>query len=136
VIADSPAEPIQVAVFVRASTDAALATLGAAVVDDTDGAPYPYVSIGEGTETADNAHDQFGRDSTITLHVWSSESGFQQANRIANRLVQLFDHQPLTVEGHRVVAVRALTLTRLLDPREPFVRHVAVPFRVVTAQQT
>jgi hypothetical protein len=136
VIAESPAEAIQIAVYTRAAADAELAAIGAPVVDDTDGASYPYVSIGEGTETADNAHDQFGRDSTITLHVWSAERGFTQANRIANRLVQLFDHQPLTVEGHRVVAVRALTITRLRDPREPFVRHVAVPFRVVTAQDT
>jgi hypothetical protein len=135
-IADSPAEAIQVAVFARLSADAPLAALGATVVDDTDGATYPYVSIGEGTETADNAHDRFGRDSTITMHVWSSEKGFQQANRITNRIVQLMDHQPLTVEGHTVIAIRSLTITRMRDPREPFVRHVAVPFRVVTAQQT
>lgn len=133
----SPAEPIQTAVFARLDADAELAALGAAILDDTDEhTPYPYVSIGEGTETPANTHTRHGADSTLTLHVWSSEPGYQQANRIARRIGELLDHQPLVIEGHTVIAVRLLTINRMRDPREEFVRHVAVPFQIVTSQNT
>ncbi|MFC4333863.1 DUF3168 domain-containing protein [Salininema proteolyticum] len=134
-IADSPAVSIQQAVYAALVADTELTqTLGFSVVDDTDAVSYPYVSMGEGTEGPDNVHDQFGRDCTITLHVWSEEAGFTQANQGAARATAVLDHQTLTLTGHRAVAVRFASATRMRDPREQFVRHVAITFRVVTTQ--
>ncbi|THV27940.1 DUF3168 domain-containing protein [Glycomyces paridis] len=134
-IASSPAEPIQVAVYERLAGDAALTDLVTTIVDDADkNTPYPHVTIGESAEAPDNAHDRFGRLTVVTMHVWSTQPGYQEANRITSRIVQLLDHQALTVAGHAVVSVRAGTITRMRDPREPFARHVVVPFTIQTKQ--
>lgn len=134
-IPSSPAGPVQQAVYARLAADAALAALGATVVDDTDEAQVPYVVIGAGTEAPDNAHGEFGRTVAAVVDIWSGQPGFAEANAILDRLVQLLDHQPLPLAGpHRTVAVRFETAVRLRDPTPPHERHIAAHFRVVTAQ--
>jgi hypothetical protein len=134
VIASSPAETVQKAIFERLSADTELADMGVTVTDDAAEAQTPYVVIGAGDETPDNAHDQFGRNVTEVLDIWSGQPGFTEANRILDRICQLLDHQPIFLTGHRGVAVRFTNAMRMRDPSEPFDRHIAAHFLVVTAQ--
>lgn len=135
--ATSPAETIQRAFYTALSTDAQLTSdLGFTVVDDTKNAPYPYIVIGAGTEAPDNAHNEFGRTSTQTVDIWSDQPGFTQANRALSRVCELVDHQQLVLTGHRAVSCRFENAVRMRDPAEPFPRHIAATFRVVTAQNT
>lgn len=125
---------IQTAMFTTADGDATLTGLVNGVFDEvTEGTAMPYVEIGEATETPDNTHDKYGRESVHTWHVWSDEQGFSEALEIANRLVQLFDQQTLTVDNHTAIAVRFEFLQTLRDPN-PDLRHVPVRFRVTTEQ--
>lgn len=124
-----PLLPIQRAVFAR--LDAEL------TVDVHDHVPeaaqYPYVVVGEGTATPDNAHDRFGHDSTITLHVWSTYHGTSEALGIAGELIGLLDHSPLVVDELTTVAVRHQQTVTMRDP-DADLRHVAVRFAVNTEQ--
>ncbi|MDA2805703.1 DUF3168 domain-containing protein [Nocardiopsis suaedae] len=132
-VARRPARGIQTALFQRLSGDSALAGLGAQVRDHVDEQlPHPYVSIGEiSTEAPNNAHDMLGRDTTIYVHAWSTQRSWDEANDIADRIVQLVDHQPMTVPGHRVVAVR-FEFGQNVPDEDDRIRHVAMRFRITT----
>lgn len=134
----SPLDEIQTAVYDRLSGDSELTTvLGAGVYDEVpEGVAYPYVAVGhETTENPDNTHDVYGRDCTITLHVWSEQRAYTEVTRIANRVTALLDHQPLALGSpHRAVSVRFVSSQTLSDPTAPHPRHVPMLFRVVTAQ--
>ena len=130
----TPLGPIQEAVYGVLSGDATLAALVAGVFDEVpEGTRYPYVTIGEALEQPANSHDRFGRETVLTLHVWTVSRGFTDGMAIAARLVALLDHQPLTITGHHHVATRYEFSQTLRDP-EPHVRHIPIRFRVVTEQ--
>lgn len=118
--------PIQVAVYDRLTGDVTLAGKVSGVYDHvTEGAGWPYVVIGEATSTARGAHDRFGARSTLTLHIWSTYHGFAEALDIADDLLRLLDHQPLTVAGHDTVYVHHDQTVTLRDP-DADLRHVVV----------
>lgn len=132
---DSPLGPIQDAVYGVLSGDATLGALISGVFDEVpEGTPYPYVTLGEALEQPDNAHDRFGRQSVLTLHVWSLHRGFSEANAIASRVVALLDHNPLTVVGRHHVVTRYEFSQSLRDPDTPGLRHIPLRFRVITEQ--
>lgn len=97
--------------------------------------PYPYVVIGEATEMADNNHDSFGRELTITLHVWTrGHGGFDPALEIVDQIQQALDHRlDLGLTGHRLVTLRLDQTLTMRDP-DPLIRHAPVRFRVQTEQ--
>ena len=68
--------PIQRAVYGRLTGDGALMGSITGVFDyvpETD--VYPFVVIGEATEIPDNRHGGFGRQTVVTLHVWTKYRG-------------------------------------------------------------
>jgi hypothetical protein len=134
--AKAAAGAVQKAMFARASTDPVLAGLGVAVVDDTSKAVKPYIAIGDGEEAPDNAHGEFGRTVTEVLDIWSEQRGWAEAEAILSRLCELFDHQPLPLEGHRAVSCRFTHAARIRSATEPYDRHIAARFTVTTAQTT
>lgn len=126
--------PVQRAVYDALTADSQLTDLITGVVDYVEEAqPYPYVVIGEAIETPDNAHDRYGNETVITLHVWSQYRGFSQALTIAARLIQVLDHRPLTIAGHHHVVTRYEFSQTLTDPEPPGdIRHVPMRFRIVS----
>lgn len=121
--------PVQRALFARLTDE-----LTCGVHDLVpEGATYPYVVIGEATDTPDNSHDRYGHDSTVTLHVWSTYHGTAEALGIAGELIGLLDHQPLTVTGFDTVAVRHRQTVVMRDP-DADLRHAVVRFAITTEQ--
>ncbi|MFF9639388.1 DUF3168 domain-containing protein [Streptomyces bacillaris] len=131
-----PMLAVQGAVVQRLKGDSALSALVDAVYDYLpEDVPYPFVQVGEAIETPRNSHDRYGRETVITLHVWSKYRGYAQAHRIAAQVVALLDHQPLTVSGLDHIATRFEFSQTLTDPEPPGdIRHVVLRFRVVTEQ--
>lgn len=132
-----PMADIQTAVY-QLLTDQQ-ADLGAAVYDyvpEGDQASWPYVTIGEAIETPANAHTFIGRDTTITLHVWSRYRGFAEVNAVANRVTALLDHRPGVLDlgpGQYVTSLR-FEFGQTLRDEDPEVRHAVCRFRIRTAQ--
>lgn len=136
-IATDALSPLQLAMYQRMTGDAALTGLATGGVHDfvPEDRVYPYITLGEIIETPDNRHGGFGRSIVVILHVWSRARGFAEALEIKARIVELFDHQPLAVDGQHVVSVRFEQARTLTDPKEPGdIRHVPVRFRVTTEQ--
>ncbi|MGX1512237.1 DUF3168 domain-containing protein [Streptomyces collinus] len=134
--APAPMLPVQSAVYARLRDDATLAGLVAGVYDYVpEDVTYPYIVIGEATETPDNRHGGFGRQTVVTLHVWSRYQGYTQALRIGARVTALLDHQPLTLPGLDWIATRFEFSQTLTDPEPPGdIRHLVLRYRVVTEQ--
>lgn len=130
VAARRPAAGVQKALYQR------LTAAGLAVYDHVDEtAEGVYVTIGEiSTESARNAHDRFGRDTTVWVHVWDRQRTWDRANAAADDVVRLVDHQPMTVPGHHVVSVKFEFGQNFWD-EDPEIRHVALRFRVTTEQE-
>lgn len=134
ITAHSPLAAIQRAIYQRLSGDEGL---GADVYDHVpEGSPMPYVVLGEATETPRNWLTGFGRSSTHTLHVWSQQQTFDEANAIVDRIVQLLDHQALDLvdDTWEVTHVGFEFSQTLRDPHPPHARHVPVRFRINTEQ--
>ncbi|HCA88166.1 MAG TPA: DUF3168 domain-containing protein [Streptomyces sp.] len=128
--------PVQGAVLAVLTGDATLTDMADAVYDYLpEDVPYPFIVIGEAIETPDNRHGGFGRQTVITLHVWSQYRGYAQALAIGARITALLDHQPLTIPGVDWIATRFEFSQTLTDPEPPGdIRHLVLRYRVVTEQ--
>lgn len=125
---------VHAAVYTKLNTDATLKAMVTGIFDYVpEGTDYPYVVIGEATETPENSHDRFGRSQVITLHIWSNDRGFKKAQAIASRIHALLDHQALTVSGQNTISVRYEFSQTLIDPN-PNLRHIPIRFRITTEQ--
>lgn len=126
---------LNAAMYAKATADAELSNLATGIFQFVpEKQPFPYIEFGMGIETPDNAHDSFGSLTTVIWHAWDTSRNLDVVHNIASRLIAIFDHQPLTITGHRRVALRfeqALTVT---DP-DPAIRHVTVRFKVNTQQE-
>ncbi|MGW2260273.1 DUF3168 domain-containing protein [Streptomyces sp. NPDC001780] len=134
--APAPMLPVQTAVYGRLAADPTLTGLITGVFDYVpETTAYPFVVIGEAIETPDNRHGGFGRQTVITLHVWSRYRGYAQALAIGARITALLDHQPLTIVGQAHIVTRFEFSQTLTDPEPPGdIRHLVLRYRVLTEQ--
>jgi hypothetical protein len=124
------------AVLARLKGDTGLMALITGVYDYVPGtAVYPYIVIGEAIETPDNRHGGFGRQTVITLHVWTQHRGHYKGLTIGARVTALLDHQPLTIAGMDHISTRFEFSQTLTDPEPPGdIRHLVLRYRVITEQ--
>lgn len=140
-ISKSAVGPLQAAVVTRLKADATLVALlkGQAAVYDQppETVPIYYVRVGDFLSIPDNDHGSYGREITMTLHVWTKYRGNKVGQDISARIIELLDHQgdALNLAGHRVVSIRHEFDQALTDP-DPEIRHHVLRFRVVTAQES
>ncbi|MYS34932.1 DUF3168 domain-containing protein [Streptomyces sp. SID4920] len=128
--------PVQGAIDARLRGDAVFMGMVKGLYDYVpEECEYPFVVTGDAIETPDNRLATFGRQTVVTLHVWSQYRGYAQALRIGARITALLDHQPLTVPGLDHVATRFEFSQTLTDPEPPGnIRHLVLRYRVVTEQ--
>lgn len=125
---------IQRAIYDLLTGDEVIMSLVSGVYDEVpEDAEFPYVTLGDAMESPRNSHDSIGRETVVTLHVWSKQAGFTEANTVLGELVALLDHRPLDVENHFHISTRFEFSQALRDP-DPLVRHIPARFRIVTSQ--
>lgn len=97
----SPSWLLQAAIYTRLSTDSTLTTtLSADVYDNVPStAVFPYVAIGDVTESPNPTMGRTGRDLDVTIHIWSQYVGMKQTKEIQNRVDLLLDGWAPTVTG-------------------------------------
>ncbi len=123
---------VQRAVYGLLGADAALMRLVSGVFDEVpDGQAYPYLTVGEATEAADNTLDRLGRDLTVTLHIWSRGKGFAEALTILDEVVRVLDGAELVLDEGVAWRCQYEVAHTLRDP-DGITRHVPVTFRVGT----
>lgn len=127
----SPQWALQQAVYTRLSGDATLtSTLGAAVYDHApDGSNFPYVVIGDVTETPRDTMGTTGRDATLTVHTWSQYAGSKQVKEIQSRVDELLDRWKPTVTGWTSVNMQQEFFETFRDP-DGITRHGVSRYRI------
>lgn len=129
----SALSPVQQALSSKMQGDDTLMGMVAGVFDFRgipENQTYPYVTVGDSTETDDSTFDTTGYDTTFTLHIWSIQPGTQECQRILARLNKLFNHQPLTVPGMAHVGTWYDLSNTLADPDDTRVTHFWVRYRI------
>jgi hypothetical protein len=133
-VSGSPQWLLQQAVYSRLSGDAALATMGAAVYDEVpQDAAYPYITLGDVTETSNDTMGRTGRDVTLTIHIWSQYPGSKQAKEVYGRLDELLDRWTPTVTGWNAVQMQQEFFESFRDP-DGITRHGVARYRIHTHQ--
>lgn len=128
-------EAVQRAFYARMTASAELQAIAGVYAQVPEDTPYPYVVLGEATETPDNAHGRIGRSTSSMLHIWSQYDGYGEALQILAVLTELFDHKPLDVPGLHHVSTHYEFSQTLTDPEPPGdIRHIPVRFRTRTEQ--
>lgn len=138
-VSESPALPLQAAIIDLLRDDAELDDLVTGVFDHVpEDQEHDYIVVGDHLSIPDNAHGQFGRETTETIHVWSKHRGNRDGQRIAARVGELLDHQRAALDGylvgHRCVSIRQEFDQALRDP-DPTIRHHIIRFRIQTEQE-
>ncbi|ROO51464.1 uncharacterized protein DUF3168 [Micromonospora sp. Llam0] len=133
----SPIHPVQAAIHARLTGDNVLMGMVTGVWDQVpEPASKPYVRIGDHLSIPDNDHGGFGRNITVTVHVWTEARGNADGQAIARRIGVLLDHRPreLHPAGHRVVSIRN-EFDQAVPTTDPQVRHHVIRFRIITSQE-
>lgn len=130
-------DQIQVALVSRLKNDTALMALITGVFDFASvpvGQAFPYVTLGDSTETDDSVLSDIGYDTTQTLHIWSKYLGFKEARGILRNLNRLLNHQTLTLSSQHCVGIWYEFSQPLNDPDDNTLRHMPVRYRIKTQE--
>jgi hypothetical protein len=107
----------------------------AATAADAPDSEFPYVQIGEMDATADDVSTSAGgRDDgdveTITLHVWSRETGQREVKNVMQAIKDLLHDQALVVEGRASALCFVRARRSFMDP-DGRTRHGVITVEVV-----
>jgi hypothetical protein len=93
------------------------------------GVTFPYVVIGDDTEAPNDTMGTTGRDTTLTIHIWSKYVGKKQVKDIQNRIDILLDRWAPTVTGWNAVQMLQEFFESFLDA-DGLTRHGVSRYRV------
>lgn len=123
---DDATWPLQVAVRSKIESDGPLSAAIEDVWDEApEGAPFPYLTLGPFTSIPDYTHSEFGAETYVDIHVWSTYSGNAELGPIVAHIIRVFDHQTLSIVGHTLTAMRWDQTVQVPDT-DPDVRHAMV----------
>ncbi len=100
-------DELQAAVFAALDTDPALSLKINAVWDEADaGAPYPYITMGDGS-----AHDLSGKTESLSehmfeIHIWSDASGRMESKEIMTAVHSSLHLMPLNLATQKLIYIR------------------------------
>jgi Protein of unknown function (DUF3168) len=115
-------------IFATLANDATLRGLVTGVFDAVPaGTAFPYITIGELSESDFATFDREGSEDTITLHIWSEYRGNTQQLRILDRINELLDGANLTMTGQTLVSI---AYENGVTVNEPELRHFVARYRL------
>ncbi len=103
---------------------------------------YPYIVVGEGTESGEPTFDKDGHRVSAVVEVWSNDgesttpntgtSGYRQALSIADLVVNCIMEDSITATGHDVCVIGVLSLEKQRnDDAPPYLRAVIITFDIL-----
>ena len=102
-----------------------------AVYDDpAEGAPYPYILVGEETTANSGTITKDAVEHTITIHAWSQYRGKREIKEIMQSIYESLHNTDITVSGASLVNCRQEFSTTLAE-NDGITRHGVMRFRAV-----
>ena len=131
----SPVLALRRAILDAAGADAELRALmgGALRLYDEPprGAEPVYALFGDATARDWSTDLDRGHEQDFSLVVWSERGGARAALSVAERFAAILDDAPLTLQGHRLVNLRATELASARD-KDSGLTRVTLRLRAVT----
>lgn len=131
---------VTAAIVTLVDADATFATrcAGGIVNHEAEGQTYPFVLASGAKGSVERPWNTFGgrtvgngRDLIIRLHVYSRYKGDREALLILERLVELLDHETVSVTGYSTVIVEYLQGPVMVEAKDKLeTRHIPAEFRV------
>jgi hypothetical protein len=120
---------LQPAIIEKLKSDVTLTGMVTGIFDDVpQGTDYPFVKVGESSETPRNTFGRRGRDVSITIDVFSVYEGFKEAFEIYNQIDELLDGQPLTLSNYSLVYLQNDGMQTILA-QDGVTRQIPVRYR-------
>lgn len=125
----SPELELQAAIVPLLKADATLAALVAGRVYDQPptSATFPYVTIGEAQTLRDDATCLEGGRVFLTLHGWSRATGYPEARRVADAVVEALHLAPITMPTNRFISIMHRQTRTFRDP-DGLSSHAVIEF--------
>lgn len=95
-------------------------------ITDT-GAGWPYISVGEGDETSNDADCIDGFEISLDIDVWSRAVGFPEAKRISDEIRNAINSADLVLPTNALVEFRHRQTRFLRDP-DGLTSHAVMTF--------
>ena len=99
--------------------------------DAPQGAPYPFITLGQSAVRDWSTGTEDGAEHNLTLHVWSRSGGKKQVHEILEAIRAVLHDQPLMLADHHLVKLRHEFAEARLDP-DGDTFHGIVRYRAVT----
>ena len=100
-------QPLQAAIYTALNADSALADLITGVhyfvpQDERQSSAgiFPFVEIGDTTNTTLDTHESNGFLTEFTLEIWSRYKGAKETAKIMDEIYRIFHRQQIAVEGY------------------------------------
>ena len=94
-------------------------------------AVFPYVVIGDGSETDWSTATESGSEHTLAIHVWSRSGGHRECKEIAEAIRAAIDGAELSVTGQALIDIRYLD-TDYVRSADGETFRASLRFRAVT----
>jgi len=102
------------------------------VLDDVpDNIACPYVRIGEFTGIEWDTDNSLGRETTITIHIWSDYRGMKELVEMMDKIKLALHNVNLTITGE-VCVLCFLEFSESMLDSDGLTRHGVQRFRIIT----
>lgn len=99
------------------------------------GTPFPYIVIGDDTESDWSTATEAGSEHAVVIHIWSRADGHREAKLVADAVRDTLDGAELAVTGQALIDIRHLE-TAFTRESDGETIHAALRFRAVLEPQT
>lgn len=125
----SPSLELQGAIVARLKAWAGLSgTVNGRVYDAVPaGAAFPYITVGEGDETSDDADCIDGFEISLDIDIWSRANGYPEARRISDEVRKAIKSADLILPTNALVDFRHRQTRFLRDP-DGLTSHAVMTF--------
>ncbi len=122
-------EQLQPAIVAKLKGDATLMGMITGVFDHVpQGQAFPYIQVGEATETPRNTFGRKGREATLTIHIYSQYQGFKEGLQIYSKVDDLLDGEPLQLSTFQLVFLQNDGTNTIIGP-DGITRQIPVQYR-------
>lgn len=122
---------VQTAINSTLTGDSTLMSKISEVTSDVpDDRTFPFITIGEGTETRFNTFSKDGRELSIDLQIWSNKDSFLTMYEILDDVVRLLDDNTLSITNYLTVIFQ-YDSSRPIDVVVDEIKQIDITFQVI-----
>jgi hypothetical protein len=126
---------IQKSIFQILTSDPTLMAKVVGVFDYTPGnTEFPYITIGEATDTSFTVYGTLGQDLTMAIHVWSRYLGYAELASILDDIMELLGNKIIPLDDGWVASGSWYVGTQTMVESDGITRHAITRYRYLVTR--